>query len=269
MKKKFIVVLDGFTMDDAIHYLGDNTTTVYEIDDKRNIEIRSGLQSDEEGFYCGKDNFYFCTNAMELGKYIEKGYGKAENACVFSNSFPFLKMDVEMYFMLCSGRIIKSPDDDSMKISAIATNVEEREAVIADEVNESTSFIKEKCKRIREDEAGKTDVKDEDVNQAIPEQYIRTELDLIANIMKSNNLEGPVEKVILNRDKVKFEFVDGEKVNNFLTKVLNDIVMNDDEELRYTESYFPCEEDPFSYKLYLKNGIINRTEEGEFSISSL
>ena len=37
---------------------------------------------------------------MELGKYIEKGYGKAENACVFSNSFPFLKMDVEMYFML-------------------------------------------------------------------------------------------------------------------------------------------------------------------------
>ena len=156
-----------------------------------------------------------------------------------------------------------------MKISAIATNVEEREAVIADEVNESTSFIKEKCKRIREDEAAKTDVKDEDVNQAIPEQYIRTELDLIANIMKSNNLEGPVEKVILNRDKVKFEFVDGEKVNNFLTKVLNDIVMNDDEELRYTESYFPCEEDPFSYKLYLKNGIINRTEEGEFSISSL
>ena len=269
MKKKFIVVLDGFTMDDAIHYLGDSTTTVYEIDDKRNIEIRSGLQSDEEGFYCGKDNFYFCTNAMELGKYIEKGYGKAENACVFSNSFPFLKMDVEMYFMLCSGRIVKSPDDDSTKISAIGANVEEKESVLANEVNESTAFIKEKCKRIREDEAAKTDVKDEDVNQAIPKQYIRTELDLVAKIIKSNNLEGPVDKVVMIRDKVKYEFTNGEKVNNFLTNVLNDIVMNDDEELRYTESYFPCEEDPFSYKLYLKNGIIIRTEAGEFSISSL
>lgn len=274
MKKKFILVLDGYSMmkDLESEFGNDKEGSIHVVDTKENIEIlNTDTIRNDESIYCNQDNFYFCNNIMELSKYIEDDYGKAENACIFSITYPFIKMDVDMYCLLTSGRIIKIDSDDIMhRTIAIGANFEERSRILNNEVNETTPFIKEECMRYRADKIGESEVNDEDVSKAVSDSNknsIRTELDLIGQIASSNNLEGPVQRVIVTEDNTTSEYKEDYQVNDFLTKVLNRIVMDPDEELRYTESYFPREENPFSYEVYFKNGKIVRSEDGEFEFN--